>query len=101
MNELTLSDFATHLGNKFSLSVDNTHQFEIELIEATSLGKNSARPSHLAAREPFSIIFRVPKEAGLSQRIYRLEHNQMGGFEIFLVPIGLAEDGLRCEAIFN
>ena len=32
---------------------------------------------------------------------YLLEHDQMGEFEIFLVPVSQSERGFRYEAVFN
>jgi hypothetical protein len=37
----------------------------------------------------------------LPQRIYRLEHEQMGPLELFIVPVGPDGDGLGYEAIFT
>jgi hypothetical protein len=52
-------------------------------------------------RAPFSIVFRGPATPILPQRIYRLEHPAIGSFDLFLVPIGPDERGLRYEAIFT
>jgi hypothetical protein len=101
LNELTIGDFSPHLGGRFVLRINALQSIELELIEATPLGRKGSRPSHLAQREPFSIVFRASKGAALPQQIYHLEHEQMGGFDVFLVPIGMDKDGLRCEAIFN
>jgi hypothetical protein len=35
------------------------------------------------------------------QGIYKLENEKLGALEIFLVPIGPDEKGMRYEAIFN
>jgi hypothetical protein len=52
-------------------------------------------------RAPFSTVFRGPATPILPQRIYRLQHPEIGGFELFLVPIGPDERGMRYEAIFT
>lgn len=101
LDQLSLSDFAPHLGGKFTLLTEPGRKVTVELIEATALGKSGPRPSHLAQRAPFSVVFLAPKGSALTQRIYRVGHEVMGEFDVFLVPIGLAEDGLKCEAIFN
>jgi hypothetical protein len=38
-------------------------------------------------RAPFSLEFRGGPDPPLPQRIYRLEHDELGAIEIFLVPI--------------
>jgi hypothetical protein len=37
----------------------------------------------------------------LPQRIYRVEHGELGAMEIFLVPIGPDEVAHRYEAVFT
>jgi hypothetical protein len=101
LDQLSLADFSPHLGQKFALKLAAGQTREGELIEATSLGCKGARPAHLAAREPFSVTFLAPNDVRITQRIYHLKHESFGEFDIFLVPIGLDERGLRCEAIFN
>jgi hypothetical protein len=46
-------------------------------------------------------VFRGPGDVLLPQRIYRMEHEEIGVFDLFLVPIGPDEIGLRYEAIFT
>ena len=46
-------------------------------------------------------MFRGGGDVALPQRTYRMEHAEIGTFEIFLVPIGPDEKGLRYEAVFN
>jgi hypothetical protein len=51
--------------------------------------------------ERFSVFFNGPGSVRLPQRLYALQHAQMGEFEIFLVPISGNEKGFRYEAVFN
>lgn len=101
LQELTVADFSPHLGGKFKLRLDSGESLEVELVEATPLGMNGTRPAHLAQRGAFSVVFLAPKDAPLPQHIYHVEHEVMGEFAIFLVPIGRTAAGLKCEAIFN
>jgi hypothetical protein len=101
LDQLTLADFAPHLGGTFIVKTESGEMVPLELIEATALGAGGPRPAHLSQRAPFSVVFLAPKQSGLVQRIYRMEHATMEEFDIFLVPIGLTEQGLKCEAIFN
>jgi hypothetical protein len=52
-------------------------------------------------REQFSLVFREPSGVVLPQMIYRVEHDELGAFELFLVPIGPDAEGMRYEAVFT
>ena len=60
-----------------------------------------AFPATRSNRKPFSLEFRLPIRSVLPQRIYRLEHPQLGTLNIFLVPIGMDQAGLQLQAVFN
>ena len=85
--------FSGHLGTSFRIYPDDSSTLDLGLVSATELNEGSERP--------FSIVFRGPRDPLLPQRIYRMEHEEIGAFEIFLVPIGPDEEGLLYEAIFN
>jgi len=72
------------------------------LISATQLGGGSAgQPTLNDRRAPFSIVFRGPRNVVLPQRIYEVEHDTIGAFPLFLVPIGPDQEGMLYEAIFT
>jgi len=91
-----LETFSPHLGKKFSIRLDETKKIELELTEANRLGGETVN-----GRVPFSLVFQRPKDFLLPQRIYPFEHEALGAFEIFIVPIGVDEKGLRYEAVFT
>jgi len=97
LETFTLSMFAPHLGKKFAIRLDEAKRLELELIETNALGGNGTT----GGRAPFSLIFRGPKDSLLPQRIYPFEHEALGAFSIFIVPIGVDEKGLRYEAVFT
>jgi hypothetical protein len=33
--------------------------------------------------------------------MYQLQHERLGAFELFLVPVGQDQDGVYYEAVFN
>ncbi len=94
LEHLTAADFAPHLGDRFRVQAD----------EATTLGAELTDVEEgvavEAGRTPFSLVFRGPPEPILPQRIYRFEHDTLGSFEIFIVPIGADETGVRYEVVF-
>jgi pimeloyl-ACP methyl ester carboxylesterase len=93
LETFTAETFSGHLGDSFRVYPDDSSTLELELVSATELGDGSGRP--------FSIVFRGPKDALLPQRTYRMEHEKIGAFDIFIVPIGPDDEGLLYEAIFN
>ena len=91
MRALTAAAFRPHLHETFGL-VDESGSVDTELVEVTQLGEGTPE-----RRAPFSLVFRGPDEPTLPQRIYGLEHAELGALELFLVPIGPG----RYEAIFT
>ena len=98
---LTHASFAPLVGKRFRLQVSDGKKIEVELIEATKLPVHPGRGEQAARREPFSLLFRGPKEFILPQRTYPVEQETLGKAEIFLVPIGPDAVGQRYEAVFN
>jgi hypothetical protein len=95
LERLTADDFRPHLGDRFLLHADDATTFDLELVHVTEAARAGT------GRTPFSIAFRGPLESVLPQRIYRLEHVALGALEIFIVPIGPDEAGMRYEAVFT
>ena len=96
LENFTLTTFADRIGETFRVD-EGARPLELRLVDA------SAGPSRTAPRErraPFSVVFLGPPEPVLPQRIYRLRNDNLGEFEIFIVPIGPAGDGMQYEAVF-
>ena len=70
----------------------------MRLVEAKTTGP---RPFHEGGRLPFSLIFRADDARHLPQRIYPIDHERLGTLEIFLVPLGPADGGMRYQAVFT
>jgi hypothetical protein len=94
MEALTYEAFSQNLNTKFQVPLDDSHSVELELTEISE-HKKSAR------QEEFAILFRGAKELFLGQGLRPFEHDQIGKFELFLVPIRLDENGYYYEAVFN
>jgi hypothetical protein len=95
LERLTADDFTPHLGDRFRLHTDEATVLEVDLIdveEATATDRG---------RTPFSLVFRGPLEPLLPQAIYRFEHDTLDPFEVFIVPIGPDEAGMRYEVVFT
>jgi hypothetical protein len=101
LDALTRATFVPLLGKRFLLHDGDEKTVEIELIEAQALPVHPGRDGKTFRREPFSLLFRGPKQFVLPQRIFTLEQETLGRVDIFLVPIGPDDVGQRYEAIFN
>lgn len=91
---LTVESFEGRAGEGFRLTADDA-ELDLTLVECQRLG------GAVLEREPFSIVFLGPQAPVLPQRIYPLEHDELGELEIFLVPIAQDADGTRYEAVFT
>lgn len=94
--QLTEAEFSKHLNTKFR--VPGEHLIELELTEVKGY---LSQANEQGGMERFSAFFNGPPEPFLRQRVYALEHDRMGAFELFLVPIAKDENGFRYEAVFN
>jgi hypothetical protein len=93
---LTEEEFSKHLNTKFRVRGDQS--IELELTEVTGY---SSRANEESRMERFSAFFEGSGDIYLPQRVYTLEHDSMGAFELFLVPIARDEKSFRYEAVFN
>jgi hypothetical protein len=91
---LTHEAFSKNANTKFQVQVDENTPVELELTEISEL---KLYPS----QEEFSLLFRGPLEAFLDQGVRYFKHDQMGEFELFIVPINKDAQGYYYEAIFN
>ena len=97
LNEMTYATFAALLHSRFRVQTGESTPVELELVEATTqqTGPAQVQPGN------FSLIFAGPQAAFLVQRTYLFEHEKLGAFHLFIVPIGKDQFGFRYEAVFN
>ncbi len=86
------STFAEHLNSAFRLH-HGPAITELELLEVS----DGSTHGHVN----FSLLFRGPREPQLPQQIYPVEHDRLGRFDLFIVPVKRDANGLYYEAVFN
>ncbi len=92
---LTMEQFSEHLNSPFRLYHDlGPDPVEMNLIRVTDLGSTPRQTQ-------FSCVFLASHPAPLYQSLFRVEHEQMGTMELFLVPLGTSDKGVELEAVFN
>ena len=86
--------FVENNNSAFRLEAPSGKKLELRLIDV----------SHRKVRgrqEEFSITFRSAADTFIPQGTYRFEHDKLGSFELFIVPVGKDERGHSYEAVFN
>jgi hypothetical protein len=91
LDALTVDDFRPLQGDRFKIAPDGAEPFEVELVDVTEI------PREPGGRAPFSLVFQGGPNPPVEQRIYRVEHDELGELDIFLVPIAVD----RYEAVFT
>lgn len=98
LNKLTIDDFSGRVMEPFTVQFAEGEKLRLELVEVNPLSEDTGSQN----RVPFSLIFRNDNVDGyLPQQIYRLSHPLMGEMDLFLVPLGPHQDGMRYEALFT
>lgn len=98
LDEVQDTDFLPYINQTFRVRFAGVEPIALELVNVTESGPRS-RPE---ARRPFSLHFLGPVSSQyLVQQTYRLEHEQMGAFDLFIVPLGPETGRMRYEAIFT
>ena len=98
---LTVDAFQPKVGERFRIRAGSETCIESELIEVRVLGEPGRSSKDGSRRTPFALLFRTANSGALPQRIYAVEHDTMGSYDIFLVPVGPDALGMVYEAIFT
>jgi hypothetical protein len=94
LENLTAQDFSDRRQDNFVVS-GPAGALDLVLIEVEEFGPSAS------GRNAFSLRFLGPLRPILPQAIYRLENAATGPLDIFLVPLGPKDGGMRYEAIFT
>lgn len=96
LDKLHSSDFLPYINQIFRIRLEGFKPIDLELVSVTETGQSSSP----GTRAPFSLHFLGPASPQyLAQHIYRLEHEQMGALDLFIVPLGTDKERMRYEAI--
>jgi len=103
LEELSLSSFVPLVGSTFRVSLDEATRVDLALAEAVSIRSASSgrRAGPGLAQETFSLVFEGPLAPQLGQGIFAFEHDGIGRFSLFIVPIARNEKAMQYQAVFN
>jgi hypothetical protein len=96
MERLELTVFEPLVNDRFVVSRDAEATVELVLKEAKTAG-----PRGGSGGAGFSLLFHGPDTIFLPQRMYRFEHQTLGKFELFIVPVAREKGQYHYQAIFN
>ncbi|MCG8406611.1 MAG: twin-arginine translocation signal domain-containing protein [Phycisphaerales bacterium] len=95
MEQLTKERFSQQLNSRFRIrDTMSSDAIDVELVRVTEAHSTEAV-------EQFSVEFLGPEKPFFEQRMYRIEHPDMGSFDLFIVPIGQSQDGTTYQAVFS
>ena len=93
--KLTKAAFSEHVNTKFRiLDKETPTVIEAQLVDVEERGSSKEI-------QQFSLLFKGPKEPLLPQKTYSIEHESMGDFDLFIVPIAADETSASYEAVFS
>jgi hypothetical protein len=95
--ELTKATFEPYLDTEFRIYPDATRAVKTTLVSIADIGP--VPDKKVAGRECFVIKFKGAQP--LAQNRYRIEHQKLGRFELFLVPAGRNRKGFYYQAVIN
>jgi hypothetical protein len=98
LDAFTADTFTPRVGETFRFVVDEKWEMLARLTSVSPWGDETAKAR---ARQPFTLLFHAPREAHIPQDTYRVENENMEPFELFLVPVGTDDEGMRYEAVFT
>jgi hypothetical protein len=94
--QFLFDDFNSCLGQPFTLVYDGSSH-PLTLISVDKFTNSAAT----GVPEAFSIVFRGNSDLVLEQQIYCINNDTLGDMDLFIVPIGPDDKGMRYEAVFS
>ena len=94
---LTKATFTPYVNTVFRIYPDTSKTVKTTLVSVADIGPMPDK--NRAGRECFVLNFRGSEP--LRQSTYRIEHDVLGRFDLFLVPVGKNRKGRYYQAVIN
>ncbi|MEK6302345.1 MAG: twin-arginine translocation signal domain-containing protein [Acidobacteriota bacterium] len=99
---LSEESFSRHINTNFRIFTSPLTAINLELIKVSRRDSpSSEKPAKTPEVDCFSVVFRGPRKLALESRTYRVEHGQMGAFDLFITPVDDHKKQRRYQAVFN
>ena len=97
--------FSQYISTKFRIYTSPLTAVDLELIKVSRRESPSSDQPAKSAKTPkldcFSVVFRGPRNRPLESSTYRVVHDQMGTFYLFITPVDDHKKQRRYQAVFN
>ena len=97
VDDMTRELFEPYLDATFEVSPEEGAAFQARLIDVSPMGE-TVGPT---GRRAFSVVLRGPANDAPEQGMYGVEHEVLGRVDLFMVPIGPDDEGMKYEAVFT
>lgn len=98
---MSKSIFVSVLNTSFEILPDRKQKVRVELVEVQDLQRPSKTLKTRMGDECFSLAFRSSSHPRLKQQTYRIRHNGLGEFDLFIGAVKSEKYGMVYEAIIN
>ncbi|HVY71477.1 MAG TPA: hypothetical protein VHH73_16210 [Verrucomicrobiae bacterium] len=101
--EITFPMFAQRVGATFQVWWGETRLEDFKLVSAVPLAGPAGQPvpPQDESLKRYALTFESGVQRILGQASYRLAQEEMGAFELFVVPVGRGKEGIQYEAVIN
>ena len=104
--QISYSQLAAQIHTKFRVYAPSGRLVELTLLKAPFTAPSPVvpgrRPSVDAGNEKFSLIFSGPRDELLPAAIHSFEHDELGGFDMYIGQVGLRNSQrIRYQSVFN
>ncbi len=96
-----MAKFSELVRTRFCVRISPTDVIELELAQVTPGGTFGRGGANVPQFESFSLIFDGAQNRPLRQGSYPFEHEQVGRFDLFIVPIAQEQGVIQYQAVFN
>jgi hypothetical protein len=94
LENLNSQSFCEHLHTTFQVRIPGAASLPLELIEVSDKEQSPKV-------EQFALIFRGPHTPHFPQGTYTFQHEKLGEFDLFAVPVGPDPAGMSYQVVFN
>jgi hypothetical protein len=99
---LVSETFSGHVGERFEIAPGDGPPFAATLTSCRETPHGVPEEwQREVGRVPFALLFHGEPLVPVRQQICTLSHHELGRFELFLVPLGPDERGMRFEAVIS
>ena len=104
--QLSEETFLRYIDTQFLVYTSPFTAVKLRLVgvnrwEPSSATALDGRKTNSPERDSFSVMFRGPIKSLLESRTYRITHDQMGTFDLFISPVNDRKKDRIYQAVFN